>query len=529
MISETVNSTPISSPDYHDHGHDDNSTGCVEKNLTRSTKKRKHHDHSPAKIQSESGQHINGKSIKVKKKYDETIVDGFVFTAFKTWEDLQDELNERIAINSCNVRSNHYERNTEVKKSQPQDSPSPSSSTSIDERRTTEISLDGSSSCVGKKSGHKNRDEKYSEDETALKDALKAKEEAERRLQLLQKKLEDQEKNGQNVNAEKSSNDSNDFNKTGNRQYDIFQDRDLKSDHSTDPATSLFFSNTYPPFSGKPDPDRIKLNNQVLLGSSREYMNPKTLGGHPFGQEPPRLQTPAHAVRFAPDHLGAYQPQNIYPLVLPRQTAVPGLHKQSPYLFAGQQAFQHPLPPQPPPPLPPSSSISSMSMSTMQSPYTYPYVINETTISRQTSIIPPPHAGLSPHLAIDQMANRFNNHTSISQSMSPYNQTHTPQPGMISPTERSFLEYARSYVGAGQTGPSRPAAMVGPFGPHLRSHMPEDPFDPLRWSRVAPDHHRGVNPYSHMLPGISDRYGPSQCFPGARPPLFPVGAFPPPF
>lgn len=203
-----------------------------------------------------------------------------------------------------------------------------------------------------------------------------------------------------------------------------------------------------------------------------------------------------------------------------------------------QQTHHHPLPPFPPPmhPYPPhptqaSTMMSSMSLSSLPDPYSCPPSIYITdTITRQTNIIPPigPALGqLAPQTA--QTSSRFG-HSSVSHAITPYNPAAAPHQSMYYPTlptERSFIEFARSYTGPGHLGgyPNLMNALPTP-APSITAN-PYSFAD--RWPRIALDHSRAVSSYNRLYQQstttLPDRTTYASSYASTRPPHFPAGLF----
>lgn len=290
-------------------------------------------------------------------------------------------------------------------------------------------------------------------------------------------------------------------------------------------------------------PNQMQLHNPPPAPSSPPRQN----------QQQSHLQIPKHSLQRQPQHSTpplAPQPNTHMHHQVPEQTTLqpPLLHQlHSPYqrtpLHATPQPMphlphlQHPNPHQPPQmnpySTPPSNSImSSMGLGTLPTPYSCPppsiYITD--TISRQTSIIPPPTIApaLEP-IPSSQSNGRFGQHSSsVLHSITPYSSAVPPHHSMYYPTlptERSFIEFARSY-----TGPSHLAYpnLMNSF-PTSAPSITANPYSFDRWPRVSLDHQRAVSRYNSLYQGAPDRTAFSNY--ATRPPSFPAGLFvsnPPP-
>lgn len=192
-----------------------------------------------------------------------------------------------------------------------------------------------------------------------------------------------------------------------------------------------------------------------------------------------------------------------------------------------------------------SSMMTSMSMSQLPNPYGSPYIVNETTISRQTSIIPPPMPAALEQAAASAAASRFGHHSML-PPMNAYNPAAIVAPpqgnhnnpaslyqgvapsAAISSTERSFMDLARSYNAAAAAA-SAPNGLMANY-PSLMSSQAAyppptstaNPYSMDRWpTKMQFDHQRAVSRYNSLYQN-SGGYQ-------TRPPSFPASLFPPPF
>jgi hypothetical protein len=158
------------------------------------------------------------------------------------------------------------------------------------------------------------------------------------------------------------------------------------------------------------------------------------------------------------------------------------------------------------------------------SPFNSPYTITDTIISRQTSIIPssgmPPMPG-----GLEQLtAGRYGRHPHLSaldhpMSTPAFGQHQSASSYMPSPTERSFMEFARSYANASNmsSGHSNfmnhaamPKSSVGP--PSFYGQLERMTMDHQHRTMVQSFGAGGANPFSGFNPA-------------ARPPT--ISMFPP--
>lgn len=228
-----------------------------------------------------------------------------------------------------------------------------------------------------------------------------------------------------------------------------------------------------------------------------------------------------------------------YPGYIPH----PGAHNQSP-MPPPLGMHPHHMPPQQPQT---SSIMTSMSMSQLPNPYGAPYIVNETTISRQTSIIPPPMPSALEQAAASAATSRFGHHPMLpsiglfnpaqAQQSNPASMYQPPTgaaPPTLSNAERSFLDLARSYNAASAAARAIPSNQLASYSNPMNSpaSFPPpptstgSPFALDRWpTKMAIEHHhRTISGYNSLYqnPGASSGYS-------TRPATFPAGLFPPPF
>jgi len=540
-----------------------------------------------------NGKSSKGFNVKKRKKFEETIIDGFSIIAFKTWEDLQDELNERGSltnINNSNTTNstNNFDTNcTADKKTNPKglkqkssstssstsaisDSTSPSNFPSKNSATSTTTTSPKSKEPISKKTKDKAKKvssqsqgkvDKPSKDKVrnrtdkcTLKKALEAKELAEKRLSILQEKLKhEQSKNRNNnshgvaneqsaspINAEHFPSSQTPTHVTINNE-EIHTPNGLSQDLLKDPINSVPKAMPYSPF----------------------HINSNLHRPNPMIHQPIQIQSPPSPTRSIQSQHQKHSAQNLQhqshhspsPSIPPpsstnhllQQTPPPltQIHQtQSHFRRLPQLSTPQGQPPPPPPPHPhllqhpiqspslhpyhhqsPSSMIPSMGLGTIPSPYSCPPSIYITdTISRQTSIIPP---SLGPATLESQaqaaQSNRFG-HSSVLHSISPYSPAlpHHPMYYPTLPTERSFIEFARSYTGPGNLGyPS----LMNTF-PTPSPSITANPYTFERWPRVALDHQRAVSRYNSLYQSttsLPDRTYAS--YSSSRPPSFPAGLF----
>lgn len=603
----------MSPPNRH---HDDSNSNKIESSddisVAQSATKTKfnqlhHYDDHPVKLQSSpraqsnneySHSHNIGHQFKgsrnqtnlprKKRKFEETIIDGFAITAFKTWEDLQDELNEKISlnINNANLNNNNIGHtpekkadkndNSSSKGSSKQKHPSSTStSNSLNSNPNNSLLRTDLSNANANKKKEKYKSNKkvssgnlkelnavkqqhgntQSSDETTLREALEAKELAEKRLYILQEKLKEQDSsmqyNDNHCNRNNNTSDRFDQYSSTTPSQQISQDeihlreqtgllgRDLLQDpnatlqsgtlsYSPDHVNSHFHKS----FSGI-------INQQNLQQPQSESRD--SLAQPPRHLFPPQPTLPITGQPQNPQAPRSLNPQQTYRPPPTPQMHAPYLNQSYPFSSAHlhplnqhvsnvhQQAYQSATQSHVPPPhacqpqQQSSSTISSMSMSAITPNYSYPpYIITDTTISRQTSIIPPLPT------ALDQAAVRYGHHPNILTHSMNFNPIQTPHPSLYyphSPTERSFMEFARSYTGSSHLS-SYPSLMNSL--PTHSSNITTNPYGLDRWPRMAIDHQRAVSRYNSLFPGAStlpDRTNFSPYSTGARPPTFPVGLF----
>lgn len=566
---------------------------------------------------------------KKRKRFEETIIDGFAINAFKTWEDLQDELNERMLSNISNnsVSNNNnnsidnnggnsiHETNCTADKKVSSKSKQKNSSTSaatnsdnsnilINNSTTHNPSQLKDGSAKKKEKAKKKLDaanpqlpnicikdkqrNKFSSEKTTLKRALEAKELAEKRLSILQEKLK-QEQSKNRINNNHDANLSNSKTKS--------------SDHYSGPVQAPQTVNVMEglnshsgndmlghdlPREPHPVPPRAMPYSPFHVNSHLHKQNSFNMNQHPIQQlntppSPPRNNQPqpqqvhnhhqhmkhsAHIMQqhpqsppIAPPPLASQQQSILHqqtqsnsqhqpPLPPPQPTLIQPQIPQSIHQSHSQYLQRHPQLSTPQPPLqaqshphilpphlqspmhpyssqPPSSMMSSMGLGALPSPYSCPPSIYITdTISRQTSIIPPPIAPALDQAPPHAQTSRFG-HSSVLQSITPYNLSpHHPMYYPTLPTERSFIEFARSYTGPGHLGYSN---LMNPYpSPSQSSSITANPYSFDRWPRAtASDHQRAVSRYNSLYQStsaLSDRSYPAS-YASTRPPPFPAGLF----
>lgn len=632
--------------------------------------------------------------IKKKRKIEETIIDGFAISAFRTWEDLQDELNERIATQQISNSNVTAEKSASKKTASPRKPKikqqlisTTSSSTSADNNANSQ-SQNSNSSARKSKRKDKNKKEKCNPkmsndspsgsstnsteskqqqplttsnkpnniEKSNLKKALEAKELAEKRLSLLQQKLEQGDDGSREQNNKSSSNgttngDSGRFGSTSHEHLSRHQQQQHIQRNKNDHPSEVSDQNQHRrPNNGTLAQDLLKdptlpshaqpkypayppfgMNAHYMMSSGHhpshmmhhpsqqaehQYQNglpsrPPHQGSSSHSQQPsfdtkppldgqrflhglPNQQQRHHqspAPQRAPSAQAQAQAQyqhnqnrpinSFNPNFFTHQAHTPSYHGHhhhqipsqypatsiSSHMSSHQQHSQlhtqHQQPGGPPSfgypthPAQANPMVASMGMTPMASPYS-PYIITDTTISRQTSIIP---TAMDHVASAAAAASRYGHHASMLQSMNHYNspaasaaaavasasQTHHtssmyyPPP---LPTERSFMEFARSYTG----GPAYPSLMHS-FPSHASPQssttggsaivpsVTANPYAFDRWPRSAAfDHHqRAASRYSSLYQtgtaALPDRTNYAN-FPTAatvRPPTFPAGLFPPPF
>lgn len=590
--------------------------------------------------------------VKRRKKFDETIIDGFSVMAFKTWEDLQDELNERSSsttnLNSLtNDNSNTCETtasSTADKKSKSKKNSSASASSTA--ASTTSFGNSNSSSTpttttkfntsnsgtnskknkdkakkststplqanTGKESKDKRQQirNKFSSETKSLKRALEEKELAEKRLLILEEKLKQEQSKNRNFNADQNNDqivpENHQFasqplsqthpneqphvtqthvqvikeeihsNSGGNGflRHDLL--KDPMTTNSTNQATKSAPYSQYP-INSQPQRQSTTAIHQQHHQSNQTNNNPTTPTreiSQPSSHQTSQSKHHSHPIthHFQSQHSTSPQvvppqpppPQQQHSQTVPPQkqllhqhgTIPPPVHLHQPqpnpptsqsnplHQNHNPYARQTPLtmphgnpnllqhqPQLPQPPLHPyaspvpSSMMSSMGLGSLPSPYGCPPSIYITdTISRQTSIIPPPPLVPSLEPSNPSMgASRFGHSTTALHSVTPYNPAVPPHHSMYYPTlptERSFIEFARSYTGPGHLGYS---SLMNSF-PTSTPSITANPYNFDRWPRMAFDHQRAVSRYNSLYQSTTtiptDRSYPTYT----RPP-FPPGLF----
>lgn len=561
------------------------------------------------------GKSSKGTTVKKRKKFvsekKETIIDGFAIVAFKTWEDLQDELNERSLINNINttttansnnnsnISNNNNSNNghsnfttncTADKKVSKGKQKSSSTSTNLNQVDTTNTNLSNSSNTTsttinGKKKdkskksvGHlqaanfKDKRNKTSSEKSTLKKALEAKE---LELTILQKKLkQEQTKNRNNNDIDKTNPIVTDQYSSPQTPVHLKKEelhsklnRNLNHESHKDLGSTPIPS-SYSPFHinshlhrtdavvhhsiqlhKPPTPPRQIQSQQPQSQSQLQHIKHSSIPLHHQPQHstppPPPLPLPhqqlpqQHQPPPPPPLNHLHHPQHPQQ----RQNSPPLLHhthpqyaQRPPPQFNPQQSLPHLHQHQSfhqQPQLHPysnqqaSAMMSSMGLGAFPSPYSCPPSIYITdTISRQTSIIPPPLAPALEPPTSSTPGSRFG-HSSALHQMTPYNPPppvppHHPMYYPTLPTERSFIEFARSYTGPGHLGYPN---LMNSF-PTPSPSITANPYSFDRWPRVTLDHQRAVSRYNSLYQSttaLPDRTYAS--FASSRPPSFPAGLF----
>lgn len=283
---------------------------------------------------------------------------------------------------------------------------------------------------------------------------------------------------------------------------------------------------------------------------------------HPLHQRPPNpyfhpYMGPNHAQAPSnqplPSFPSHYQPQQ--PHTYPSPYHPPNQPPYYPHDGRNSHMTPHPFHMYPPHPSyqPQHSSSVVSSVRTSSLPPTYgssPYIITDTTISRQTSIVPPPMPTALEQAAASSVASRYGHHPSTIHSMNHYNataaaaaaaavaaQSHTQSSSLFQSTqshpEKNLSELARSYGGTSVPHPatsSYPNPANAAYPPSSTGYT-NHPYGLDRWPRMAIDHQQAVSSYNSLYqtnnPSQADRSG-SLGGHWARAPPFHAGMFPPP-
>lgn len=219
----TTNNKLASPPHKHSHHHHHHHHNHHKHSKSKSSECRmveKHHasdnnnhiqDFKHSEIEKEITQDSVLPQPKKKKRFDETIIDGFAIEAFRSWEDLQDELNERSSDANNNTESASNNESNEpnsasftAKKFKHNNLTSSTATTTtsittVESDTTANSKIKGTSvkklktSAGHNSSSHKEKRVKVESNKTSLRKALEAKELAEKRLSILQEKLKQEQ------------------------------------------------------------------------------------------------------------------------------------------------------------------------------------------------------------------------------------------------------------------------------------------------------------------------------------------------
>lgn len=327
-------------------------------------------DHSIAASHSNTNAVGNSRPIslkrvkKEKKRYQELVIDGFTITAFRTWEDLQDEINERISESRQNAQHDDIEM--------PNTSCSNGTTSSL---TTSEPNL------------HSNQSNTPATNSISTPPPP---------IQQIRQSPSSSGANSDHIAATETQR-----NHTG--RLDDLNSQDHRHHH--------LGSNTI-------DHQR----NQTMYNfMDQQY--------HQLYQQ---MQNSAQQLHNLPPFPSVPHPQNSYFSLID--------HPHKAYLKAHLPTAQTPYAP------PPMMSMPNPSSMISPPHFNSPYTITNTVISRQTSIIPSaPMPG-----SLEHLTSRYGRHPYFSaaeQSMTlPTFSQHHPGNYLPSPTERSFMEFARSYA-----------------------------------------------------------------------------------
>lgn len=633
------------------------------------------HHHSPSKSSSPSAALHNNSSgnnnvktttttqkspsIKKRKRFEETIIDGFSIAAFKTWEDLQDELNERSSSLSNNTATaaaadsasgNSYDHNVVKKAGSKSRHKSSSSSSkamaSLDANcpvtntygaPTTTTNVATTTTISSGHNNHKDspkkkkkkdkirkspshspdhhpkekRNKTSSSDKTTLKKALEAKELAEKRLSILQKKLElEQSKNRSTSHLDSSDLDQNqkttsivpehysnvrnptelhnhhhnqnmrkdDMTNSNNSNNNSLGHDQIKeqlsyqlnapkpapyspfhiTSHSQRTKTTIQQPTHTPPLMHHNSPAAHNISQSHHQSSPTKHQHPPTSNllqppnQHHRTTPPPQsnLREP-YPPRTPPisSQSSSYQQQRppLYHHSQSQTATHPMIHPHN------QQLHHNPLHPYSSQPTNPM--MSSMGLGPMASPYSCPSICITDTISRQTSIIPPLGAALEQ--STQQTSTRYGHHPAMlahpSSHLTPTGHSmFYPMPQ--TPTERSFMEFVRSYpapnhmnypslmnslippspLQAGPVGPAPPTPLQTPASTHLTNpqNFTANPygFDRSWPPRLSLDH-RAVNRYHNSIYNPTNLMveRPYASYASVKPPPSHFNMFQPPF
>lgn len=552
---------------------------------------------SANKIDDVTSLHIDKAITKKRRKlFDETIVDGFAIIAFKSWDDLQNELNERledsvnsdsnnnninsttldvgkgsknVGNNTASDRTNKHSKHHNGINSEHNHSSSASDSKSLTQLKESDGKKEKSKSSsrnvpgalkekrgkpsskptdLASKAAATTSSEQSISSATArsttLEQAIEAKELAEKRLSILERKLEqEQTRNRHPVSTDQYPRETVDNNNQPRTKVELSPDDRINGFANRDipqpPQSPYLFSQRqtkHPmrlpyPMQSPPSPPQSKPLNQVHDPNQPPYHLHSQAGigqsnpmAYPYSQT---LQQPnAYPLHSQPQpaspfhqtypHMPRYPSQGIpssTPLLAQSQSNTQSQHPPSHLTHP----YQLPIYPNGPHVPSPGHLMSPMGLGSLPTPYATPSICITDTISRQTSIIPP---------MFDPVSSRYGSGPSSLHPTSNYPQSALAPPHHSMyyptlPTERSFLEFARSYSGPSQFGyPS----IMSSQNTSANMNMGSASLD--RWPRAALDHQRAISRYNNLYQSttVLPSRAPLSNYSSVRPP-FPAGLF----
>lgn len=303
-------------------------------------------------------------------------------------------------------------------------------------------------------------------------------------------------------------------------------------------------STMYTPPHPHQSPSQSMNHHVPHYGNPMQHRPPHSYFSAPIGAHAPTVPNPAQNIQ--PSTSSSSSTPYRYPTLPPYNYASPyhspnnpyyyrhdGRSIQPPYPFSMYPPYHQPIYPQHS-----SSVVSSTRMSSLPSPFGPPYVVTDTTISKQTSIVPATF-----QQAASSMTDRFGHHPNATHAMSPFSapttaQSH-PQPSSLYaspqiPPEKSFFQLTPNHGGATGTKSANPSNFLGlpgsTYQPIPAANYASSMYGPNRWPAATIDHQHAAARFSSFYPSstaaLLDRASAFGGY-GARPPPFPAGMFPP--
>lgn len=419
------------------------------------------------------------KETRARKRYEEIVIENVTINAFKTWEDLQDELNEQISAERLNNQRNRaplsptdfdYQGSTSQASFEPRKS-------TLEDQRVPQVPIEDANKQANSDSVREDKpDTDEVKDLPQACDAQNVPAHEEVKQEHKKKRRRGRDDHVQPDRNSSARRDARDNERVFEypRATEWIPQRDLYArclSNEKDPsfiARDTSLPHPIQPISG---PNSHRINSSLHPDRLELESEFNRIGHRPFG--PPLVNLPGEPIGYNFHHhnpSAAFGPQVNTTNQYLHQYFNTNLYSQHPR----ENQHQFGLPPTNQPFLPPHNPM--LASSSFATPYASPYTITDTIISRQT-IIPPPismnHMGAVRYSHFSPPPSALEHGPAALLKQSPNY--------MPSPTERSFMEFARSYASANNMSslmsPPPSSGMVGGgigashtnFGPDQRT------------------------------------------------------------